>query len=327
MDATAFASLTAELVDSGNRIAAVADVQQRNAVLLAWGIEAGLLTQAECHAAFQCSPEAALALLRKRFHDAIAIRIEQGLGIDIRQGDDNATWTAWLDDDVIRSNHYVEFEADRLRWLNPEARRAWEKLLKHRCFLACTAADLWGQSGMSDVTAAIADFDPQDHLASWERYLAHPSTEAEDGNDFTFASFERYSDVMCSLRDEPRGSLLSAVMEYDAGGLRSAAVLTLCQRAVLYLTALERECVPEPLYSLGDEMTPPAEACVLLPSPGAAVAVQIYFDDRYQNSSEAPGNELGIELGAGERPLRRALYCVATRAILQQLDTILELPA
>lgn len=331
IDAKSFAALAEPLVDSGNRIAATAHVCQRNAEILAWGIEVALYTVEECHTAFRRSPAAALNLLRKRFHERVAERIQTGLGIDINVNRDNPIWSAWLDDDCLVANHYIEFEADRIRWLDGHAQQAWKRLCRHRCFIACDVVGLWGQH--IDIDAAMKDFKSSpDQLASWKRYLAHPHTDGEEWKDeetgetrrtdFIFGSLERYIEVMESLCAEPRGTLLGSAMEFDKGGHRSRAFIEICKRAQRFLNALQKG--DGELYSLGDEQTHPEEACVLLPSAQAAHAVSLYYQSRYENTNEAAGTELGIELGAGELPIRRALYCVATRAILAEMDTLLE---
>lgn len=321
MDARDWRVAVAPVLYAADQLAGAAHVSRGWATLLGWGIEAGLLTAAEAEAAHGRSGAEPVQLLEQRFLAALQQRLEHGLGAGLGIERERPQWSLLLAEDRITGEHYRVFEADRIAWLAPPAQRAWKRL--QRDLLATTPFDLWDQHH-GNLSPILADYNPRRPKAAWEAYLADDCTEADedgDGNpaDTLFGHREIFEGVMTALASKPRACRHGP--RWDAGGARSRAVAAFLRRAQRFLARLPGK---GNLYSLADGMSHPGDAAVILAAPGQATAAGEWFSRYYDGGGEWPGNELGIALGTGELPLQRAVYTVATTAILVRLDQLLD---
>ena len=308
---------------AGTTLAAHSTINAEWAMVLAWGIEAGLITAAEAQADHAKGSLTPMERLGERFVARVAEIIRTAIGVDILGKDVQLQWSVQLHDNAIRSHHYVTFEADRINWLRHEVRRDWQNIVKHRLFCAVNPLGLWDQHVDANLASMLKTFDPKAPDASYDLYCKAVDVDADDG-DALFGDAESYAAVMASLTSEPRGSLTASVIGYDEGGQRSTTVQAYLTQVRRFLNRMKR--TPEATYSLGDEMGHCEDAVVILPAPGAEPAAARYFDTRYHDGNEVPGNELGIALGAGEGPIWRAVYAVAASAIVIGLEPLLEHP-
>jgi hypothetical protein len=321
----AYAATVEPVLQAAQALVAASAINEKWATTLAWGIEARLLSAAEAHTAFGRSHDVAMKQLVDGFAARVAEIVQKGIGVDISGKTVDGVeqqWWANLADDAIYSQHYVTFEADRFHWLRPDVRRDWGNLLKHRMFCTVDPAGLWGQHE-ADINTALKAYDPTDAKKSYAHYCEEIALQlGEDEGDALFGNLDTYESVLNSLRSEPRPACLHAPDGYDAGGARSDAVQAYLAKVRRWLNRLERTAGCN--YDLADDMGHPQEAVVILPAPGADIAADLYYQMRYEGNGELPGNVLGIEPGAGQRPIWRAVYAISASAIVLGLERLLE---
>lgn len=293
---------------------------------MAWAIEQKLVTTAECRAALAHSTPKAVWLLSTRFSAAVTRMVERHLGpIRSKHGQQ---W--YLADDLtsLHSQHYIAFDRSKLVRCTPATSRLAEKLLKHRRMHFAAPQDLLAMSSPNgDVAYAIEDFDPKNPYESWKRYLQNELTEWEfhDGGDapehvedpyalaydYCFGSYDHYLNALTAITSKPpRRRPLSPS--------RDAKVQQFVTRAIALLDSIR--C--DRYFSLADESSHPSEAAVVASQPKAFDVAQNHFD-RVAESGETPGVQLGIQPGAGKKPLHVALHAIASSLILEALEELL----